>query len=697
MILTLLLTLLLSAPAEILTPLVKPFTGTDGKGNTSPAACYPFGMIQLGPDTCQDGYCWSDSLICGFSHSHFSGARIPDYPGMRMMPTVGYTLDTLDRTKYSSRYSHAQEKASPGYYQVFLQDTGIQVRLTVGERSAMHEYTFPPGVAPQIIIDLGEDCNLEGSAVLTDGMNVFGARRGKDGPISYFAIEFDTAFAVTNTKRGIVLGFNSRRGERVITARVGISSCEVSSAQLNLRNNRYETFGEMLSDTQEEWNRFLGVAPCPYEDEERRHIFYTALYHCALHPSIFSDVNGHFCGMDGKIWELSEGDRHTGFLLWGSFRGLHPLLYRLTPEMSGDFVRSMLYISKEKGTMPSCEMQGFELNYMNGYHSAPVIAEALSNGQTDFDVKAALAALVKSSMRGPKALKSFREHGAVLADDAQMSVSATLEYAYDDWCLAQVAKWLAERSLPGSERDNFWRIYDRYMTSAQYWRNVFDPETGYMRARENGRWAEPFDPDAESPHYSCGTARQNSFFVPHDIAGLMRAYGGTRRLCECLDSLFDKGHYDHSLLPMHHIPGLYSLAGKDKRAKERTAKIMEECYSDSPDGLCGPDLGGALSAWYVLNAIDDCPVCPGVSKGTVTFVEKTIVVNPVFKMSSDSFRDSLEVSLSGEGDIWWRADTLDFHRYKGPFHIKESCTLQAFSSIGERESFLTESKVTKLP
>ena len=697
MVLSLIITLLLSSPKELLTQLVQPFTGTDGKGWTSPAAAYPFGMMQLGPDTNPDGYCYSDSLICGFSHEHFDGVRISDYPGLRMMPTTGYYADTLDRARYSSPYSHAHEKASPGYYEVLL-GNGVHVRLTVGERSGMHEYTFAAGVSPQVIIDLGENASLDESAILVSGTTVHGARKGQEGPTTYFAIEFDTHFTVSlSSRRGVVLNFPARRYEQKIVARSGISSCNATGAQLNIVYNSYENFDEMLSDTTDEWNRLLGAVRCPFEDLSSKHIFYTALYHCALHPAIYSDVGGRYCGVDGNIRELASGERHSGFLLWGTFRGLHPLLFRLTPELSGDFLRSMLYIYMEKGTLPRCEVKGCELDWREGYHSAPIIAEALANGQTNFDVKAALSALIKSSMRGSESLRSFREHGVVLADDADQSVSATLEYAYDDWCVAQVAKWLAEHSLPGKERDNYWRIFDRYMVSAQYWRNVYDPKTGFMRARLGGRWAEPFDPDAQSRHYSVGTARQNSFFVPHDIAGFMRASGGSKRLCEKLDSLFDKGHYDHSILPLHHTAWLYGLAGKEARAKERVKKIMEEDYSDSPDGLCGPDLGGSLSAWYVLSALEEYPICPGASPGSVTFVPKTIVVNPVFEMASDSFRDSLVVSVSGEGNIWWRADTLDYHLYKGPFTVKESCTLQAFGSIGGTDSFITESKVKKLP
>ena len=697
MILSLLLTLLLSSPKELLTPLVRPFTGTDGGAWTSPAAAYPFGMMQLGPDTGTDGYSYGDSLICGFSHEHFSGIRISDYPGLRMMPTTGYTADTLDRAKYSSGFSHSREKAEPGLYEVLL-NNGVHVRLTVGERSGMQEYTFPAGVTPQVVIDLGENYDPKGSAILVSGTTVHGARKGVDGPVTYFSIEFTEAFTVGHSSsRGVVLNFPARRYERIILARSGISSCDVTGAQLNMAFNCYDTFDEMLADTRDEWNRFLGTVECPFEDLTRRRIFYTALYHCALHPSIYSDVNGHYSGMDGKIWELASGERHSGFLLWGTFRGLHPLLFRLTPELSGDFLRSMLFIYKEKGTMPLCEIKGCEIDWMTGYHSAPIIAGALAEGQSDFDVKAALTALVRSSMRGPESLKSFREHGVVLADGSTQSVSATLEYAYDDWCVAQVAKWLAEHSLPGKEKDNYWKIYDRFMVSAQYWRNVYDPKTGFMRARLGGRWAEPFDPDAESLHYSCGTARQNSFFVPHDIAGLMRASGGSGRLCEKLDSLFDGGHYDHSLPPLHHTPWMYALAGKNARTRERVGKIMEDCYKDSPDGLCGYDFGGTLSAWYVLSAQEKFPVCPGAPLGSVTFVPKTIVVNPVFEMSSDTFRDSLRVSLSGEGNIWWRADSLDYQLYTGPFTVKESCTLQAYGSVGGTNSFITESKVTKLP
>jgi len=703
---------------------VNPFVGTAAHGHTFPGAAFPFGMMQLSPDTRPDpgdwdgcsGYHYSDSLILGFSHTHLSGTGCSDLCDVLVMPAVGYTADTLDSRLYSSPFSHSREKASPGYYEVFLEKPQVTARMTVSERTGMHDYTFPAGVTPQIVIDLKHRDRLIDSELKIKGNVVYGKRESKSWSKDqsvYFAMIFSEGFKVRyKSDTGAVLDFPMTRAQRRISIKVGISSVSAEGAMLNLMHHDYENFNDMALDARDEWERFLETAVCPFSDERQKRIFYTALYHCAIHPSVYSDADGRYRGMDGRIWETKVGPRYTVFSLWDTFRGLHPLLAELSPDLAVDFINSMISVYVESGRLPVWELQGYETDCMIGYHSASVIADALARGLDGFDVKLALKALLASSRREDHGLGSFRRNGLVIADDEHESVSKTLEYAYDDWCVAQVAKYLMDRTLPGQERDGYAQIYDSYMTSAQYWRNVFDPSTGFMRARLNGCWLTPFDPRQVNNHYTEGNAWQYSFFVPHDVVGLMRAQGGPSKLCAKMDSLFSApsdltgrdqvditgriGQYAHGNEPSHHIPWLYALCGRPERGKEVADRIMSELYSDGPDGLCGNDDCGQMSAWYVLSALGRYPVCPGTELGSLTYVPKTITVNPVFDMPSDRFRDSMSVSVKGEGRLFYSIDSSVFVPYEGPFTVRESCKLRAYAVLGGTRSFTTVSTVSRV-
>ena len=718
-----LLSLLLAAA---LTGYVNPLVGTDAHGHTFPGAVAPFGMVQLSPDTrpkagdwdgCS-GYHYSDSLIWGFSHTHLSGTGCDDWCDVLLMPGDGSP----------SAFSHTREKAAPGYYEVFLEGPQAGVRLTAGRRVGMHEYSFPAGTRPQITLDLRHRDPLDGWRITPRKDGCSGWRRSSSwtrGQDVYFWMEFSAparcrlldggrravfSFSPKEIRRSSrrMTGEGRQMTEMTITVRVGISSVSEENARQNLLSEYPASFEALLAATQAAWEAYLGKLECPWGDEEHRRRFYTALYHTGIHPSLYSDANGEYRGMDRQVHRADGWERYTVLSLWDTFRGEHPLLWEIEPERSYDFLKTFLSIYDEGGKLPVWELSGYETDCMIGYNAAPVIADALARGFTDFDVEKALEALLASSKRTDFGLGSFRANGLVLADDEHESVSKTLEYAYDDWCTAQVANYLGRMD-----------VYEEYMRSAQYWRNVFDPSTGFMRARLNGRWVSPFDPREVNNHYTEANAWQYSLFVPQDLGGLIEALGGPEALEHRLDEMFDGpegntgrtqaditgtiGQYAHGNEPSHHVAYLYDFAGRPDKRRSRVEQILETLYTSAPDGLCGNDDCGQLSAWYVLSARGRYPVCPGLPSSfagltgeSITRIPKTIVTNPAFEMQSDIFTDSLRVALSGEGTLWYRIGDGEFRRYEGPFTVYEPCVMEAYAQLGARRSFITRSRVHQI-
>ena len=690
------MTLLLTFLAALLTRFADPMVGTDAHGHTFPGAVAPFGMIQLSPDTrpragdwdgCS-GYHYSDSLIYGFSHTHLSGTGCDDWCDILISPGV-------------STFSHANEHAEPGFYSVLL-DNGVQVRLAAGRRVAMHEYSFAKGPA-QLTLDLRHRDPLE-SYEIHFGPGWCSGKRVSNSWAQhqhvYFYIEFSNKGKCALSEDGKVATFTFSGKE--IALKVAISSVSEENARENLRSEYPNSLEELRESTAKLWDKYLKKVRCPRGDKEHKRRFYTALYHTGIHPSLYSDSNGEYRGMDGKIHVAIGWERYTVFSTWDTFRGEHPLLFEIEPERSADFIQSMISVYEENGKLPVWELSGWETDCMIGYNSAPIIADAVARGIKGFDLEKAFEAMVASSMRPEYGLESFRRNGLVLADDEHESVSKTLEYAYDDWCVAQVAKALGHQEE-----------YERYMESAQFWRNVFDPSTGFMRARLNGRWYTPFDPREVNNNYTEANSWQYSFFVPHDVAGLMDALGGKDAFEARLDGLFSApegttgrdqaditgciGQYAHGNEPSHHIPYLYNAIGRQKKAKKTVNRIMETLYSSAPDGLCGNDDCGQMSAWYVLSALGKYPMCPGLTgKQTLTQVPKTIVTNPWFEMESDIFTDSLVVKIGGEGELFWRVDGMNaFMPYSGEIRINKSFTLEAYSEVDGVRSFVTRSEVHK--
>ena len=686
---------------SLLLQYANPMVGTDAHGHTFPGACAPFGMVQLSPDTrpsagdwdgCS-GYHYSDSLIYGFSHTHLSGTGCDDWCDVLITPGSG-----------PSRFSHSREKASPGYYQVWLNDSKVQVRLAAGRRAAMHEYRFRGRQKPALTLDLRHRDPLDSFAIHYGPDWISGCRVSSSWARNqhvYFYIEFSSPVSceLQDGGRKAVISFDSRK----IQLRAAISSVSEDGAKANLLSEYPASLKSLKRSTQKEWERYLGSLSCPWKDREHRRRFYTALYHTGIHPSLYSDSDGRYRGMDGRIHTADGWERYTVFSLWDTFRGEHPLLFEIEPERSVDFIRSMLSIYEENGKLPVWELSGWETDCMIGYNSAPVIAEAVARGLGGFDIQKAFEALVASSLRPEYGMDSFRRNGLVLADDEHESVSKTLEYAYDDWCVAQVAAYLGKTEE-----------YRSYMRSSQYWRNVLDPSSGFMRARLNGRWFSPFDPREVNNNYTEANSWQYSFFVPHDVPGLIEALGGEEAFEARLDSLFSApegntgrsqaditgciGQYAHGNEPSHHIPCLYAFTAHPEKEQSTARRILETLYSSAPDGLCGNDDCGQMSAWYVLSALGRYPLCPGAGIDTSAMPEvPRIVTNPAFEMDRDIFSGSMTVALRGEGQIFYRINGKGpFLRYSGPFEIKDACTMEAYSEKDGERSFTTRSTVHKI-
>ena len=621
---------------------VNPFVGTDFHGHTFPGAAYPFGMIQLSPDTREDnwdgcsGYHYSDSLILGFSHTHLSGTGCADLCDIRVMPVTGFKKPGVE-ADYASAFSHDSEEAVPGYYKVHLDRWDIDAELTVGRRIAAHRYSYPADAVPQLMVDLvPRDRLLEGKVMLVEGKNAIqGYRRSRswaDNQIVYFYMEFsrpivdfsvEEPFAAGDQPRALItfLDIPSRGHAQELLVRVGISSVSEENARANLESESFWkkkglfSFDLLRESTRRTWDKFLSKIEVE-GDAETMAVFYTALYHTAIAPSLYSDENGEYRGMDHKIHKADGWERYHIFSLWDTYRTLHPLFNLIERERTVDFLKSMLSIYEEQGKLPRWELSNNETDCMIGYSAAPVFADAVAKGIGGFDLDEALKALVESSNLAEYGIDVYRDNGLVLAEREHESVSKTLEYALDDWCIAQVARAAGDR-----------KVENEYLRRSQYWRNIYDPFTGFMRPRINGCWLEPFDPTEANIHYTEANSWQYSFHVQHDISGLAAASGGDDSMEEWLDELFTSssktggwtvadmtgmvGQYAQGNEPSHHIAYLYDYVGVPWKTQNVVRKIMEELFTSRPDGLCGNEDCGQMSAWYVMSALGFYPVTPG--------------------------------------------------------------------------------------
>lgn len=668
---------------------VNPFIGTGGDmsggfGNMFPGAAYPFGMVQLSPDNGGQGwqyaagYRYQDSMIVGFSHTHLSGTGVADYCDISVMPTtkpieekyfiqsdstvseiisqLGFdpngfvnrdgqpgSFDKHFLLKYRSKFSHATEKASPGFYSVHLQDDHIDVALTATELVGMHRYRFnKPSDRQSIVLNLG----FTNSDRTTDALirylspEMVTGYRFSTGKANvqrvYFAMQFsrklkEYKFFLTDSTEGeqmakgknlaAAFSFDGRENKELL-AKVSISSVSEEGALANLKTaDKFGwDFDLMHQATRDKWNDELSKIKINTSDSTKRTIFYTSLYHSYLAPYRFSDSNGYYKNFK-HLPEKAEGyNQYTLLSLWDTFRAENPLLLLMQPKVENDIILSMMAKYHQTGELPYWEISGNEGGSMIGYHAAVLMADAAAKKLGKFDLEEMYKALVAVSETNRKGLDFYRKYHFVPTDKEKSgTVSKTLEYAYDDWCIAQIAKQL------GKDED-----YRKYMDRSVYYKNLYDPHYHLMHGKNSdGSWYEPFQPrfaEYGNPHCVEGNTWQYSFFAPHDISGLIVLMGGKRDFEMMLDSLFTQtsellgedvadvtgliGQYSQGNEPDHNSTYLYNFTDKPEKGQFYANQIINKLYRNSPAGLCGNEDCGQMSAWYVFSTIGMYPVNP---------------------------------------------------------------------------------------
>jgi predicted alpha-1,2-mannosidase len=631
--------------AQKLTSYVNPFIGTGGHGHTYPGATLPFGMVQLSPDNGTEGWDWcsgynySDSIISGFSHTHLNGTGIGDWCDISFMPLTAKPRNLLARTPIG--FSHKNESASPGFYSVKL-NNGIDARFTVTERAGFHEYDFN-GQDRYLVVDLGFAINWDKATACRAAGAKFNRLEGyrystgwaKNQRV-YFWAEFDQnvvsatyiqdSITLSNTDEAkgrqvkVLLYFGKSR--KPLKVKVGLSSSGEEEAFRNLVEIDHWNFDRVRRDADARWEKELSRIRVQSPDRKFLETFYTALYHTCLAPNTDSEIGGGYKNQQGQYYRNSDGDtRYTIFSLWDTFRALNPLFTLTQPERAPEFIRSMLRFYDETGLLPVWDISTWEANTMTGYHAIPIIADAILKDIQGFDYNKAYTAMTKSAFQQQRGTPDYIRYKYLPQDKHGWSATITLEYAFDDWCIAQVAKKL------GHAGD-----YQLFMQRAAFYKNIFDPQTGFVRAKKSdGSWVTPFDP-YYSEHgfdgqYIEGTAWQHSFFVPHDVQGLAALYPAPKTLEEKLDSLFRVssrmtgqnvsidvtgliGQYAHGNEPSHHIAYMYSFIGKPWKTQETARMIMDSLYNNTVAGLCGNDDCGQMSAWYVWSALGMYPANP---------------------------------------------------------------------------------------
>ena len=622
--------------------MVNPFIGTGGHGHTYPGACMPFGMVQLSPDTRLSGwdgcsaYHYSDSLIYGFSHTHLNGTGCSDYGDILLMPAIN--PQGPGRDSRASLFHHTDEEAQPGYYRVRLERWNILAELTATSRTGFHKYIYPGSSGNCVILDMEHrDMVLESQLEIVSSTEIRGMRRSKawatDQPV-YFCIRFSEPFTdvkvyqTDDPSRPTILRDNKAKGNNIkavfyfgqtkeLLIKTGISATGTEGACRNLEAELPGwDFGDACVKARQAWNRELAKIEVHGGTIEQRISFYTALYHCMINPNIFCDADGTYLGRDMKIHKADSLDYYTVFSLWDTYRAEHPLLTIIDRKRTSGFINTFLSQYRQSGRLPVWELWANETNCMIGYHSVSVITDAFMKGIGSFDPSLALQAMKHSAGENYGGLEYYRKYGYVPADKEHESVSKTLEYAYDDWCIAVMARAVGD-SL----------VWKEYLKRAQYYKNLFDPQTGFMRPRINGAWQTPFDPAEVTFHYTEANPWQYSFYVPQDINGLAALYGGKKELTLKLDELFNTdsplsgrqqaditglvGQYAHGNEPSHHMVYLFNYLNQPWKTQELSRKIMNTLYSNREDGLCGNEDCGQMSAWYVLSALGIYQVCPG--------------------------------------------------------------------------------------
>ena len=657
-----------------LTQYVNPFVGTENMGHTYPGATVPFGAVQLSPETkipemfidgkynpetykyCS-GYQYSDSTIYGFSHTHFSGTGHADLGDILILPI---TKETETTGRPYSHFSHEKEAASPGYYSVFLSDYNVNCELTTSTRVGMHQYTFEAADSAEILLDLTANIyNYEGKNVwsflrvendtlITGYRQTSGWARTKT---VYFAMAFSSpidTYQLENIAPGPYNGFYRKFDEnnnfpemagkeikghfnfdltenKTVQVKVALSSVSTAGALANMQAEiPHWNFERVHDEAKENWNKELAKLQVETITPDDKKTFYTALYHSFLGPTIYEDVNGNYRGLDQNIHQSEDFENYTTFSLWDTYRALHPLFNIIQPERNENMIKSMLahHDQSVHKTLPVWSHYNNENWCMIGYHSVSVIADAIAKGNDNFNVSAALEAAVNSSNCSYyDGIEAYLEYGYVPEDINGNSASKTLEYAYDDWAISQIAAYLENAE-----------ITETYLKRAESYRHLFDDSIGFIRPKNSdGNWKAPFDPlETHGQGFIEGNAWNYGLYVPHNPNYLVEVHGGKAAFSAHLDSLFTMeldakyyakneditrdgiiGNYVHGNEPGHHIPYLYNWTNTPWKTEAQVRQIMTEMYGNTTTGLCGNDDAGQMSAWYIFSAIGFYPVCPG--------------------------------------------------------------------------------------
>ena len=628
--------------AQKLTSFVDPFLGTGGHGHVYPGATIPFGMVQLSPDNGEEGWDWcsgyhySSNTIAGFSHTHLSGTGIGDWCDISILPMTDTSTIRKDKSKFP--FSHKNESAKPGYYQVQL-DNKIKCELTANKRTGFHRYSYPTNIG-WLLLDMGFQINWDkttsGSLKILNDSTIIGYRFSTGwakGQKVYFAARFNHGFQSVTFVNDSVRNGNTAIGNKLKAAvkfttasplevRVSISSVSEENALLELNVSNAATFDATAKSAESLWEKELQKIKINTNDKALATKFYTSLYRTCLAPVVHSDASGAYQTHDNLQKKFIKGkEKYTVFSQWDVFRALNPLFTITQTDRLPDMINSMLQLYEDNGLLPVWDLSTWEANTMTGYHSIPIIADAILKDIKGFDYNLAYEAMKKSAYQKIRGTPAYIQYGYVPQDKHGWSVTMTLEYAFDDWCIAQVAKKLNQIS-----------DYNLFMQRAQSYKVLFDSSTGFMRAKDsNGKFIEPFDP-LLSEHgfdgqYIEGTAWQHSFFVPHDVEGLAKLYGGKENLVKKLDDLFMApselhgentsadvsgliGQYAHGNEPSHHIIYMYTALGHPQKTAKWVKVVTDSMYKTGPDGLTGNDDCGQMSAWYIWSALGMYPMNP---------------------------------------------------------------------------------------
>jgi predicted alpha-1,2-mannosidase len=680
---------------------VNVFVGTDAHGHTFPGATMPHGMVQLSPDTRTEtwdgcaGYHYSDNRILGFSHIHYSGVGSGGGADILLMPTVGEIqvnqgepADT--ESGYCAAFSHNDEIAEPGYYRVKLEDD-ITVELTATKRVGFHKYTFNSAETGNVMLNLVHGINDKIDSlylkVISD-TKIEGFRHchaGLDGNRTiWFVAEFSqpmTGFGIYKNDtllekiteaggKNIKSHFSfDTKGKNEVLVKVALSRVDFEGAEKNMAGEIPDwDFEAVRKNATQSWNNELAKIEIEGGTESQRRTFYTALYHTNIHPNINSDVDSRYRSTDRKVYTENGFENYTTFSLWDTFRALHPLYTIIDQKRTNQYIRSFIERYQHFGNLPIMEFGGTEGFAMIGYHSMPVIADAWAKEIRGYDEKLAFEGMKKLSESFRSGKAAYKQFGFMPFNEDNQNVSKTLEYSYDDWCVSVLAKEFNEKD------------YHFYESKGQFYRNLWDSQTGFMRPKGSDyKWYESFDPAQSAGNFTEGNAWQYSMFVPHDLNGLMDLMGDDAKMEAWLDACFSQktdpskmpsgdvtglvGQYAHGNEPSHHMAYLYNFVGKPWETQEIVTRILSTLYSDRADGLCGNDDAGQMSAWYVLSSMGFYPVTPGLPYYTIG--------SPVFDkvtLHLENGKDfTIRTEKTGSKNIYVQSATLNGKEYSKSF------------------------------